>query len=96
MTANLDRRLTALEEIAVRVRRREMRDLILALPDVRDLTPTELEAATDEAIRCQDRIAAWRQEGLSLRQILQREADELGIGIDVFEAECRAIGLELS
>jgi ribosomal protein L29 len=47
----LGKRLTALEEIAEQLRRREMRDLVLSLPEARDLTPAEMEAAVDEALR---------------------------------------------
>ena len=49
--SGLEKRLTVLEQIAEDVRRREMRELILGLPEARDLTPAELEQATDEAVR---------------------------------------------
>ncbi len=56
----LGKRLDALEQVAGECRRREMRDLVLGLPEARDLTPAELEAATDEAIRILEEIRCPR------------------------------------
>jgi hypothetical protein len=39
----LGRRLSALEEIAETVRRRELRDLVMSLPEARGLTPNEMD-----------------------------------------------------
>ena len=49
--STLGKRLDALERIAERCRRQEMRELILALEEARDLTPAEVDEAVDEAIR---------------------------------------------
>ena len=74
----LTRRVDALEEVADRMRRREMRDLILSWPEAADLTPAELEEATGEALSILARTAQWRREGLSQQEIIQRGANELG------------------
>ena len=92
--SGLERRLDALEQLAEQVRRREWRDLLASWPEAHDLTPAELEAATDEALRCWDRITAWKREGLSKREILQRYADEQGMPVDEIERECAALVAE--
>jgi len=92
--SSLDKRLDALEQLAEQVRRREWRDLIASWPETPDLTPAELEAATDEALRCWDRITAWKREGLSEREILQRYADEQGMSVEEIEREHAAIVAE--
>jgi hypothetical protein len=56
----LGKRLDALEEIAESVRRREMRELVLSLEEARGMTPDELEAAVDEAIRFLDELRSHR------------------------------------
>jgi hypothetical protein len=86
---NLNRRLTALEEIAEQVRRQEMRGLIQSWPEY-DLTPAELEEATDEGLRYLAQLRAWRQAGLSERAVMQRCADEAGMPVEELEAQCRA------
>jgi hypothetical protein len=60
VSQSLPRRLDALEEIAERMRRREMRELILTLPEASDLTPAETEAAVDEAFRFLDELRSHR------------------------------------
>jgi len=84
----LVRRLTALEALAEGVRRQGMRDLVMSLPEARDLTPGELEEAVDEAIRYQDRFAAWRSSGVSEREMIQRCADELGVTAEELKRRC--------
>ena len=59
-TDRLRRRVSSLETIAEQCHRQEMRDLILSLPEASDLTPAELEDATDEAIRCLEEIRCTR------------------------------------
>jgi len=90
----LDRRLTALEAIAEQARRRAARDLILHLPEARDLTPAELEEAIDEALRLLDRTAGWRREGLSECGIMQRYANESGVPVEDVIRERDAIVAE--
>jgi hypothetical protein len=87
----LHRRLTALEEIAEQVRRREIRRQILSLPESHDLTPAETEAAIDEYIRVLEQIRAWRREGVAERDILQHFADEAGMPVEELEAQCQAL-----
>jgi hypothetical protein len=62
--STLHRRLDALEEIAAecqrREQRREMRDLVVSLPEAAGLTPDELEAATDEAVRYLEELRCTR------------------------------------
>ena len=57
---NLAKRLTALEEIAQDMHRREMREMILSWPEFDHLTPADLEAATDEAFRILEEIRCQR------------------------------------
>ena len=81
MTGNLGRRLTALEEIAEQVRRREVRNLVASLPDAHDLTPAELEEATDEAIRALDDFAEHAARGQRAGDPpTPRRADRRGVG----------------
>jgi hypothetical protein len=87
----LGRRLTALEEIAAQVRRREIGDLLRTWPEARDLTPAELEAAIDEYIRILQQLQTWKRAGFGERQIMQRFADEAGASVEAFERECRAM-----
>src|SRR5690349_10624024 len=87
----LTRRLDALEVFVEQARRREMRELLLTLPEAHDLTPVELEAASDEYIRILEQLQAWKREGLGERQIMRRFADESGATVEVFERECRAM-----
>ena len=87
---NLNRRLTALEQIAEQMKRQEMRRLIQSWPEAHNLTAAELEEATDEAIALLAQIREWRQAGLSERAVMQRFADERGTTVEAFEAECRA------
>ena len=87
---NLGRRLTALEEIAEQVRRREVRNLVASLPDAHDLTPAELEEATDEAIRALDDFAERRRQGVSEREILRRHAERIAAELGVDAAEVLA------
>jgi hypothetical protein len=68
----LGRRLTALEQIAEKVRRQEVRDLVLSLPEAHDLTPAEVEAATDEGLALLDQADRLRRSGLSEREILHQ------------------------
>ena len=58
--SGLGKRLDALEQIAQVVHRREMRDLVLSLPEAHELTPANLEAATDEALRYLEEIRCRR------------------------------------
>ena len=58
--STLDRRLTALEKIAGDVHRRQMRDLIRSWPEAHDLTPAELDEATDEAVRYLEELRCVR------------------------------------
>jgi hypothetical protein len=84
---NLDRRLTALEQLAEDVRRRQIRELVLGLPEARDLRPAETEDAVDEYIRVEDWLAAQRRAGVGRREILQRFADEQGVTVETLEAD---------
>jgi hypothetical protein len=79
---NLGRRLTALEELAEQARRREIREMVAAMPEAQDLTPAELEEATDEALRALDQMAALKQQGFSERQVIRMEAERIGAGFD--------------
>ncbi len=74
---SLERRLTALEEIAEQARRREARALVASLPEARGLTPAELEEATDVALVALDQFAELRRQGLSEREILRRDAERI-------------------
>jgi hypothetical protein len=56
----LGRRLDALEEIAASLHRQELRALVLSLPEASDLTPDELEAAVDEAVRFLEELRCTR------------------------------------
>jgi hypothetical protein len=56
----LGKRLNALEQIAEQARRREMRDLIVTWPELRELTPVGLEAAIDEALRFLEELRCQR------------------------------------
>jgi hypothetical protein len=76
-TGCLGRRLDALEQIANDLKRREMRELILSLPDAHDLTPAELDAATEEGLRYIVEVAELRRQGLSVQEIVRREADRI-------------------
>ena len=87
----LDRRLTALEEIARQVRRREARETIMAMPEAHDLTPAEVEAAVDEVLHILDLTASWRRDGLGEREILERGIAEFGLDPQAVDAEYRAI-----
>jgi hypothetical protein len=75
--STLGRRLTVLERIAEEARRREVRELVASLPEAHDLTPAELEEATDEARRSFDEIEALKRQGLSERQIVRLEAQRI-------------------
>ena len=75
--STLGRRLTVLERIAEEARRREVRELVASLPEAHDLTPAELEEATDEALRSFDEIEALKRQGLSERQIVRLEAQRI-------------------
>jgi hypothetical protein len=55
------------------------------------LATAEMEEAIDEVLRAQDRIKGWKREGLSGRQIIQRQANELGVTVEEVERERRAI-----
>src|SRR5690349_13995211 len=66
--SSLVRRLTALEEIAAQVRRREIGDLLGTWPEARDLTPAELEQAIDEYLRILQQLRAWKRDGLGSHQ----------------------------
>lgn len=76
--SNLGRRLTALEEVAQQVRRREVRAMVAAMPEAHDLTPAELEEATDEALRAFDEIEALKRQGFSEREVILIEAERIG------------------
>jgi hypothetical protein len=89
--STLDRRLTALEQLAEDVRRGVWHDLVLSLPEARNLTPAELEAAVDEAVRVQAQIDDWRRAGVREREIVQRQAAEMGLTGNELEAECERI-----
>ena len=86
----LGKRLDALEAIAEQVRRREMRDLITSWPEAHDLTPAELEAATDEGLRCLDEVAELRRRGLGVREIVMRDAERLAAELGQTVAEVLA------
>jgi hypothetical protein len=93
-TNGLTRRVGALEELAEEMRRREAREIVMA--EARrlgwhDIPLSAINDGIDELIREQDRVAAWRREGLSERDILRRGADELGIPFEELERECLAI-----
>ena len=87
----LAKRLNALEAIARQARRREVREMIAAIPEAHDLTPAELEASTDEALRVLEVTAAWRRDGMSEREIMRRGAEVYGLSLEAIEAEYRAL-----
>ena len=92
--SGLGKRLDALEEIAETVRRRQTRDLVLKEARAvgwHDITPAEIDAATEEALSAMDRCARWRREGLTDRQILERGAADLGVSVDELEREYELI-----
>jgi hypothetical protein len=88
--SSLERRLGTLEEIAERARRDEMRAevraLVMSWPEFARLSPEELEAATDEALRHLEEIRARKRQGLSEREVVrleaQRCADAHGLTVD--------------
>jgi hypothetical protein len=90
----LGRRLSALEEIAAQVQRREIGELLVWWPEARDLTPAELEQAIDEYIRILQQLRAWKRAGLSERQVMQRFADDAGVSVEAFEREIAEASVE--
>jgi hypothetical protein len=84
--STLGRRLDALEQMAERVRRREMRELIVSLPDAHDLTPAELEAATVKVLRLLDEAAELRRQGLADAQIEEATAQRIGCPVETLRA----------
>jgi hypothetical protein len=85
----LGRRLSALEEIAETVRRRELRDLVMSLPEASDLTPNEMDEVVSLALRLRQRYDTWQRAGLGVREIYYRLSDELGVSSEKIEVAFR-------
>jgi hypothetical protein len=75
--SGLGRRLAALEQVAERARRREVRDFLAALPEARGLTPAEIDEATATAIASLDAFEEQRRRGMSEQQIIRRYAERI-------------------
>jgi hypothetical protein len=88
----LGRRLSALEEIAETVRRRELRELVMSLPEASDLTPQEMDEVVTMAMRLSKRYDTWQRAGLSVRAIYRRLAAEFGVSSEKIEAAFHAAG----
>jgi hypothetical protein len=82
----LRRRVSSLEQNAVDVQRREIRDLVMSLPEARDLTPAEL----DEAITL---VTAALEARLTPREFAERLAARMGLDtkelLATFERDAR-------
>ena len=92
MSTNLNHRLVALEEVAQRARRREIREwLLAAVPGSRMLSPTGIDEVAEEVLRVLEVTAAWRRDGLRDHEIMRRGAEEYGLSSEAVEAEYRAL-----
>lgn len=88
MSTNLTRRLTALEQIAEDVRRREDDQKLLELATERGIDVDRLREADE---RCRARTARLRAQGLTDGQITEAIARGMGIGPDELKARRAAI-----
>jgi hypothetical protein len=86
------RRLDALEQIAVDIRRREVREWLLAeVPEGYVLSPAEIDEGVEEALCVLEVTAAWRRAGLTGCEIMRRGTKVYGLDLGAIEAEYRRL-----